>query len=101
MPRCTCASRRQTLAAFPVSFESRVGNNARFAFDWRNVDPFRDCTTARRCAVTPTRRRHVRPDPLEYYITVNGGEYRPEPGAAFGGTFIDYPNDAWRTANCN
>jgi hypothetical protein len=38
---------------------------------------------------------------LEYYVTVNGGEYRPEPGAAFGGTFIDYPNDAWRAANCN
>jgi len=37
---------------------------------------------------------------VEYYPVVNGGEVRPEPGAAFGGTFIDYLDDPWRTANC-
>jgi len=89
-----------TWQAFPISFESRVGNNARFAFDWRNVDPFRSFNCPQ-TPVSPTSDGMYVQTQLEYYVTVNGGEYRPEPGAAFGGTFIDYPNDAWRAANCN
>ena len=90
----------QQFQAFPIAFESRVGNNARFAFDWRNVDPFRpfNCPAL---AVSPTADGMYVQTQVEYYITVNGGEYRPEPGAYFGGNFVDYPNDPWRTANCN
>lgn len=81
----------QTFTAFPVNFESRQGNNARYAFDWRNADPFRNyfCTTL---PITPTSDGMYESTLVEYYITVNGGEYRPEPGANFGGTFIDYLN---------
>ena len=90
----------QTWQTFPINFESRVGNNARFAFDWRNVDPFRmyNCPQT---DVTPTADGQYVQTMLSYYITVNGGEYRPEPGQAFGGTFIDYPHDPYRDANCN
>jgi hypothetical protein len=75
---------------YPVNFESRQGNNARYAFDWRDLDPFRDafCTTL---PITPTSDGMYEQTQLEYYITVNGGEYRPEPGASFAGIFIDYP----------
>lgn len=77
--------------SFPVNFESRQGNNARYAFDWRAVDPFREyfCTTL---AVTPTSDGMYELAQLEYYITVNGGEYRPQLGAPFTGNFIDYLN---------
>ena len=37
---------------------------------------------------------------VEYFVSINGEDIRPEPGAAFGGTFVDYPTNAWRTANC-
>ena len=77
-----------------------ASDNARFAFDWRNVDPFRpfNCPAL---PVSPTPDGMYVQTQVEYYITVNGGEYRPEPGAYFGGNFVDYPNDPWRTANCN
>ncbi len=90
----------QTFETFPINFDSRTGNNARFAFDWRAVDPFRayHCPTT---PISPTSDGQYAQTMLEYYITVNGGEYRPEPGAYFGGTFVDYLHDAWRDANCN
>ncbi len=81
----------------PVDFDRRDGNNARYKWSWRDVDPFR----ANHCpevAATPDG-DYVQIG-VEYYITVNGAEIRPEPGAAFGGAFIDYPSDPWRTANC-
>lgn len=83
----------------PVSFDRRVGNNARYAINWRLVDPFRDF----HCPGIPTTM-----DPsgmyiqaqLDYYIEVNGYQVRPEPGAGFAGIFQDYPGNAWRDANC-
>jgi len=83
----------------PVSFDRRTGNNARYAFDWRAVDPFREFN----CPDVPTG-----PDPsgmyiqaqYDYYIYVNGYELRPEPGAGFAGIFQDYPTNPWRDANC-
>lgn len=90
----------QQFQAFPIAFDSRVGNNARFAFDWRNVDPFRPYNCPK-LAVSPTPDGMYVQTQVEYYVTVNGGEYRPEPGAYFGGNFVDYPNDPWRAANCN
>ena len=52
-------------------------------------------------AATPTADNQYVQIPFEYYISVNGYELRPEPGAAFGGTFIDYPSNPWRQANCH
>lgn len=89
----------KTWVTSPVSFESRQGNNSRYLWTWRNVDPFRDfhCPEA---ASTPTTDGMYQQIPVQYFITVNGGELRPEPGAAFGGSFIDYPTNPWRTGNC-
>ncbi|MFT3696903.1 MAG: DUF6209 family protein [Kofleriaceae bacterium] len=87
-------------STYPVDFESRQGNNARYAFSWRNVDPFRsyNCPTT---AVTPTSDGMYEQTTLFYYITVNGGQYRPEPGAAFAGIFVDYLHDQYRDTYCN
>jgi hypothetical protein len=83
----------------PVGFDRRTGNNARYAFGLRAIDPFRDfhCPEV---AATPTPDNMYVQIPFEYYVVVNGYELRPEPGAAFGGTFIDYPSNPWRQANC-
>jgi hypothetical protein len=84
----------------PVSFDRRVGNNARFAMSWRELDPFRSY----HCPDVPTSitadQQYVQAT-LEYYIVVNGYEVRPEPGAAFSGTFTDYATDYWRSQNCH
>ncbi len=79
----------QTWTTFPVNFESRQGNNARYAFSMRQVDPFRDyyCTAM---PVTPVPGGQYESVQLGYYITVNGSEYRPEPGASFAATFVNY-----------
>ena len=78
-----------TWTTFPGNFESRQGNNARFAFSWRQADPFREyyCTAM---PVTPVSGGQYESVQLGYYITVNGAEYRPEPGANFAATFVDY-----------
>ncbi|HUS33505.1 MAG TPA: hypothetical protein VMZ53_33615, partial [Kofleriaceae bacterium] len=83
----------------PVNFDRRVGNNARFAFNWRQVDPFRfaHCPTG---TVTTTPDGYVQ-ETVEYYVTVNGYQLRPVPGGAYAGIFTDYNNDAWRAANCH
>jgi hypothetical protein len=84
----------------PINFDRRVGNNARYAMSWRELDPFR----AYHCPDVPT---SPTPDGmyvqgrLEYIVVVNGFELRPVPGAAYAGTFVDYATDAWRAANCN
>ena len=82
-----------------VSFDRRTGNNSRYTWNWRGVDPFRSyhCPEV---ASTPSANGMYQEIAVQYYITVNGAELRPEPGAAFGGTFSDYPSDAWRNANC-
>jgi len=84
----------------PVSFDRRTGNNARYLFNVRDVDPFRSyhCPEV---APVPTADGQYTAIKLEYYITVNGGQLRPQPGAAFAGTFTDYLNEGWRTANCD
>jgi len=82
-----------------VNFDRRVGNNARYKISWRDLDPFRPfhCPEQKPVPVPGGMYEQL---VLEYIVVVNGGEVRPEPGAAFGGTFIDYLNDPWRTANC-
>ncbi|MDQ3369318.1 MAG: DUF6209 family protein [Myxococcota bacterium] len=81
-----------------VGFDRRVGNNARYALNWREHDPLRSyhCPEV---APTPVPGGYVQVA-LEYYLVVNGGEVRPQPGAAFSATFVDYANDSWRASNC-
>lgn len=82
-----------------VDFDRRVGNNARYAQSWRPLDPFRPfhCPEVTGTTSSDGQYKSIQ---LEYYIVVNGGQLRPEPGAAFGGTFTDYAHDPWRDANC-
>jgi hypothetical protein len=83
----------------PINFDRRVGNNARYAMNWRELDPFR----AYHCPemqTSPTPDGMYVQGRLEYIVVVNGGELRPVPGAAYSGTFIDYATDAWRAQNC-
>jgi hypothetical protein len=83
----------------PINFDRRVGNNARYAMSWRDLDLFRayHCPEA---TTSPTPDGMYVQGRLEYIVVVNGYELRPAPGAAYAGTFIDYANDAWRAQNC-
>jgi hypothetical protein len=83
-----------------VPFEATVGNNAEYAQSWRTIDPFRDyhCPEV---ASSPTSDGMYQQISIEYVINVNGSELRPQGGdSTYGGTFIDYPTNPWRTANC-
>ncbi|MBA3393737.1 MAG: hypothetical protein H0T89_13905 [Deltaproteobacteria bacterium] len=82
-----------------VGFDRRVGNNARYLMSWRDHDPFRTyhCPEV---APTPVPGGPYVQVALEYYLIVNGGEVRPQPGAAFSAMFVDYANDSWRASNC-
>jgi hypothetical protein len=83
----------------PVNFDRRVGNDARYAFSLRDIDPFRPYHCPEMATLTPDS-QYVRAT-VEYTIYVNGFELRPEPGAAYSGDFIDYASNPWRAANCN
>lgn len=82
-----------------VNFDRRVGNDARYAVNWRELDPFRmyHCPEV---APQPTSDGQYVQVTLEYYVVVNGFELRPEPGAAFAGTFVDYTNGSWHDPSC-
>lgn len=83
----------------PVNYDRRVGNNARYAFNWRGVDPFRSYNCPAGTITTDPSDQYAQTT-VEYYVTVNGGEMRPVPGGAYAGIFQDYKSDAWRAANC-
>ncbi len=91
---------QQSWTTSAVNFDRRTGNNARYRFSLRDVDPFRSyhCPDA---TPTPTPDGQYTQLRFEYYVTVNGGELRPAPGGAFAGTYTDYLGDAWRSANCH
>jgi hypothetical protein len=97
--RLTSNTATTTWTVAPVDLAGRAGNNALYTWSWRNVDPFRDF----HCPELPP---NPTPDGqyvqlgIEYVVSVNGSEIRPEPEAALGGTFSDYPTTPWRTANC-
>lgn len=82
----------------PVSFDRRVGNDARYVVSWRELDPFRmyHCPEG---TVSPTPDGMYAQTRLEYFVVVNGYEMRPAPGAAYAATFIDYA-DSWHAQNC-
>jgi len=83
-------------AAVPI--DRRVGNDARYAFDLRSIDPFRmyHCPDV---PVTDDGNGTVSAA-IEWYALVNGKELRPAAGGAFPGTFADNAGDPWRAANC-
>lgn len=83
-----------------VGFDRRVGNNARYKINLRELDPFRmyHCPEI---APTPTADGQYTQLAFQYYLVVNGAEVRPAPNATFGGTFTDYVSDFWRTSNCH
>jgi Family of unknown function (DUF6209) len=76
-----------------VSFERRIGNNARYTVDLRGVDPLPDYPPLTAC---PSFALTASPDGLlvstsfEYYFSVNGTEYRPSAGDTFRATFTNY-----------
>jgi hypothetical protein len=83
----------------PAMFDRRVGNDARFAFNLRTIDPFRayhcpDVPTA------PTEDGMYLAAPIELYFVVNGVELRADGGAPFTGTYVDYLSDPFRDASC-
>ncbi|HEY1811036.1 MAG TPA: DUF6209 family protein [Kofleriaceae bacterium] len=88
-----------TWTSIPVDFDRYVGNNARYKISWRDYDPFRDFNCPETPVTATSDGMYVQTQ-LGYYITVNGYELRPEPGATFEGTFVDYPSNPWRDANC-
>ena len=83
----------------PVSFDRRVGNNARYAFSWRQIDPFRSFHCPDVPTTTSSDGQYVQ-GRIDYYVVVNGYELRPEPGAAYAAMFSDYATDPWRQQNC-
>ncbi|HEX5063769.1 MAG TPA: DUF6209 family protein [Kofleriaceae bacterium] len=82
-----------------INFDRRVGNDARYAMSWRDLDPFRPYHCPDVATTTTADGMYVQAR-LEYIVVVNGYELRPVPGATFSGTFTDYANDTWRAQNC-
>ncbi len=83
----------------PVGYDAQVGNNAQYAQSWRALDPFRDFHCPELPASPTSDGMYVQLQ-VEYYVTVNGAELQAQAGSNYVGTFIDYPTNAWRTANC-
>jgi hypothetical protein len=84
----------------PIALVGRAGNNALYAWSWRDVDPFRDFHCPELAANVTSDGQHVQLG-IDYVISVNGSELRPMADAPFQGTFIDNPTTPWRTANCH
>jgi len=78
-----------------VSFEKRVGNDARYMASLRKIDPLGGSTRTTK-AECPAAKLTVTPDgqyvqaEVELYFVVNGTELRPESGGTWRGTFVDY-----------
>lgn len=76
----------------PVSFDRRIGNDARFAFNLRTIDPFRPY----HCPDVPTEPssdpQYIHAD-IELYFVINGLEVRSTNGHPFVGTFENYADE--------
>jgi hypothetical protein len=81
-----------------VDVDRRDGNNARYAWSLRSIDPFSyyDCPDV----PTTVDGEYITAE-VEYYVTVNGGELRPSDGASFRGTFQDYASSPYRDSYCD
>lgn len=97
--RFTAGTQTTAWLGAPVDLSGTAGNNALYAWSWRAIDPFRDFHCPEVPATATADGQYVQIG-VEYFVSINGEDIRPEPGAAFGGTFVDYPTNAWRTANC-
>lgn len=79
-----------------VSFDRRLGNNARYAFDLRAIDPLGAQSTLTDKAQCPSFPTTITPDgqyvqtTIELYFSVNGVELRPAPGAVYSGSYQNY-----------
>lgn len=84
-----------------VPLVDRVGNNARYAFDVRALDPFRPhrCPEGPVTTVSGAGPSEVEAR-LELYFVVNGRVLGGPGGAPLLGLYRDYPNDPWRAENC-
>ncbi len=90
-----------TFTSSYVSFDHRVGNDARYVISLRGLDPFAGpsgyggvvVTKKADCPKFPLRKSadgaYVETD-LFFYVTVNGVELRPAPGATYKGTYSEY-----------
>ncbi|MBI5542270.1 MAG: hypothetical protein HY901_00150 [Deltaproteobacteria bacterium] len=65
------------LQTMPATLDGKAGNNARFAFDLRAMDPFRQ-------GEPPPSANEMR---VEYFFSVNGAPVRPSSGESFQGVF--------------
>jgi len=78
-----------------VSFDHRVGNDARYALPLSSVDPLGGSTITKKedCPKVPLKvsadGMYVETE-LQFWFTVNGVELRPAPGATYRGKFSDY-----------
>ncbi|WP_146647287.1 DUF6209 family protein [Labilithrix luteola] len=81
-----------------VSFDRRVGNNARYEIPLRPLDPIPGNFTVQKAADCPNVDLGIAADGngahvetvLEYYVTVNGVEFRPAGGGTFRVRFQNY-----------
>jgi hypothetical protein len=80
-----------------VDIDHRVGNNTRYAFGVRDLDPFAATSAAltdkKQCPSFPMRvssdGQYVEAD-LEFYMTVSGAELRPAGQPVYRAVFADY-----------
>lgn len=93
--------------ASPVDLDAnRVGHNANYVFDWRTIDPFRDFHCPEVAPATSADGMYAQIG-IQYFVTVNGATLAPAHDTnesdppAYDGLFLDYPTNAWRTANCH
>jgi hypothetical protein len=79
-----------------VTFDRRLGNNARYAVDLRALDPIDGQGTVAKAADCPTFPLVATPDgqyvdaTVELYFTVNGAELRPSTGGTFRVRYENY-----------
>lgn len=81
----------------PLELVDRVGNNARYSFDVRKLDPL----AFYRCPEAPLEESngevHAR---AEFYFAINGEVLGASDGGAFEAVYTDYAESPWREANC-
>jgi hypothetical protein len=83
-----------------AAFDRRIGNDARFAFNLRAIDPFRmyHCPDV---PVEPSSDPMLAHAEIELYFVVNGVELRRDDGAPFVGRFEQYATDADGGPGCD
>jgi hypothetical protein len=79
-----------------LAFDKRVGNNARYSFDLRAIDPLGAGTRLTKKSQCPAFATTLSGDKqyvqarMEFWFTVNGKSLRPSSGGNYSGTFANY-----------